>query len=276
MIANHIRQIAREQQTVTFVVLAYAFSWGTWGVGYLMVPDSAAFVPVVFLGVFGPAIAAILTVQVGGDTVRSWLTTILNWRVAPRWYLMALLVPVGIYGVAAVVLVMVGALVQGNQLDRGIALFLGGLPTAMFISGGNEELGWRGYLLPRLQQKYDALTASFIVGIVWAGWHLPVYVLPLGLTDGPFTLFVPFVVFLSVVLTWLYNNTDGSALLAIVMHGSINSALGIFVGVLTVDAVSETVLWGSRIIGAFCVASILTVTYGHRTLAGGKVPESVI
>lgn len=269
MRGDRLRGIALKRQAVTFVVLAYAFSWGIWGVGYLAVPDDVPFVPVVFLGVFGPAVAAALTVRLTGDAVRSWLTMILNWRVAPRWYFAAFLVPVGMYGLAAVVVVFAGATVQGDQFARGFMLSLGSFPTAMLISGGNEELGWRGYLLPRVQQEYDALTASLIVGIVWAGWHLPVYVLPLGLTNGPFYLFVPFAVLLSVVLTWVYNNTDGSALLAMVMHGSVNSALGIFVSVLTLDAVSETVLWGARIIGVFCVAVILTAVCGPRTLIDG-------
>lgn len=256
---------------LTFVVLAYGLSWSIWGGGYLFLPDDAPFVPVVFLGVFGPAVAGALTVRLTGGSVRTWLRTILTWRVAPKWYAAALFVPVLIYGIVAAILLLFGASLQLDRLGYGIAVFLGGVPTATLVSGGNEELGWRGFLLPHLQQRYDALSASLVVGVVWAGWHLPVYLLPIGLTNGPFVLFVPFAVLASVVLTWVYNSTEGSALVAMLLHGSLNSAVGIFAGILTIDAVSDTVLWGARPVGVLCVVVVLVAVYGRETLTAASV-----
>lgn len=268
-VTRSLPQRIRGRPAVLFVVLTYTISWGVWGAGYLLLPEDTSIIPVVFLGGFGPALAAAVTIQASGGRIRSWLRECLTWRVAGRWYLAAIVVPIGLYGIAAVFLLAFGASLQFDRFGRGIALFLGGLLTATFVSGGNEEFGWRGFLLPRLQRRFDALTASLIVGIVWAGWHLPVYVLPLGLVNGPFYQFVPFVVLVSIAFTWLYNST-GSVLLSMLMHGSLNSAIGVFVGVLATDAVTETVLWSSRTVGAFFVATLLIITFGHRTLTARR------
>ncbi|SFC69734.1 CAAX protease self-immunity [Halobiforma haloterrestris] len=249
-----------------FVVLTYAFSWGIWGGGYLLLSDDTPFVPIVFLGVFGPAVAAAVTVRAAGGDIREWLHSILSWRVASRWYLAALLVPILVYGVAAISLSLFGASFRIENLGRGVAIFISGLPTATLISGGNEEFGWRGFLLPHLQQQYDALSASLIIGIVWAGWHLPVYILPLGLTNGPFYLFAPFIILFSILFTWLYNSTGGSIVVVMLLHGSMNSAIGIYAGVLSVDTVSETVLWATRPIGVICVTA-LVVVFGYEALS---------
>lgn len=256
---------------LTFVLLTYGLSWGIWGGGYLLLPSDAPFVPVVFLGVFGPAVAGALTVHLAGGDVRGWLRSTLTWRVSPKWYLAAVLVPVLAYGISAALLVLADAPVRSEKFGLGVAVFLGGLPTATLLSGGNEELGWRGFLLPRIQQRYDAVTASLVVGVVWAGWHLPVYLLPLGLTNGPYYLFVPFVVLFSFVCTWVYNGTCGSVPVAMVLHGSMNSAVGIFAMVLATDAVSDTFLWATRPLGLFFVVVVLVVVSRSETLGAERI-----
>ena len=258
---------ARNRPAVVFVLLAYGLSWGIWAGGYVLLPTGAPFVPIVFLGVFGPAVAGALTVRLRDESVRDWLRATLLWQVSPWWVLAAVSVPVLVYGIGAAILVAVGTPTQPENLGLGVAVFLGGLPTATLLSGGNEELGWRGFLLSRLQQRYDALSASLLVGAVWAGWHLPVYMLPLGLTNGPFALFVPFILLFSIVFTWVYNGTNGSVLVAMTLHGSMNSAIGIFAGVISTDAVDQTVLWATRPIGVFCVVAVLLFVYGRDTLS---------
>ena len=262
---------AARRPALTFVLLTYGLSWGVWGGGYLLLPSDVPFVPVVFLGVFGPAVAGALTVHLADGDVRRWLRSTLAWRVSPKWYLAAILVPVLAYGISASLLVLAGTPVRSGKFGLGVAVFLGGLPTATLLSGGNEELGWRGFLLPQLQQRYDAVTASLVVGAVWAGWHLPVYLLPLGLTNGPYYLFVPFVVLFSIVCTWVYNATGGSVPVAMVLHGSMNSAVGIFAMVLATDAVSDTFLWATRPLGLLCVVAVLVVVYRSETLDAGLV-----
>jgi membrane protease YdiL (CAAX protease family) len=92
------------------------------------------------------------------------------------------------------------------------------------ISNG-EEIGWRGYVLPRLQAKHSALASSLILGVIWGFWHLPKYLAP-GNTSS-FALFMLKIVADSVLYTWLFNNTKGSLLLTTIFHASGNTA-GVF------------------------------------------------
>ena len=94
----------------------------------------------------------------------------------------------------------------------------------MMIGGPlSEELGWRGFALDRLQNRWNALTASLLLGIVWAVWHLPLfYIKGNDHTAMSFWLFSLYVVSLSVLMTWVYNNTQRSILSAILMHFMVN------------------------------------------------------
>jgi membrane protease YdiL (CAAX protease family) len=93
-----------------------------------------------------------------------------------------------------------------------------------FISNG-EEIGWRGYVLPRLQAKYSALTATLILGVIWGFWHLPKYLTHFSVPS--FAWFMGHTMAAAVLYTWLYNNTKGSLLLVTLFHASSNT-MGIF------------------------------------------------
>jgi len=93
-----------------------------------------------------------------------------------------------------------------------------------------EEFGWRGFALPRLQRQLGALLGSLVLGVIWSAWHLPLHLVPeLNWTVGNtpliwfFLLGAPWSIFFS----WLYNNTEGSVLLAILLHASINFSMGV-------------------------------------------------
>jgi len=95
-----------------------------------------------------------------------------------------------------------------------------------------EELGWRGFLLPRLQQRFDALTSSLIVGVVWALWHLPLWLLPgYGWVEFPYLAFALVAISTSVLMTWVLNNTNGSLVMASIIHLMMNYGLCV-VGIL--------------------------------------------
>lgn len=269
------RAAVERRPVVAFLGLACGVSWSAWGAGAALGPTGPGAVVAVVAGAFGPAVAAVFVTGASGASVRSWLRARLRWRVSPRWYALAVLVPVLAYAVAAAVLVGAGATVQVERAGRGVLLFLGGLPVATLLTGGNEELGWRGFLLPRLQQQHTALRAGLLVGLAWAGWHLPLYLLPLGLTEGPYLLFVPFVVPASVVLTWLYNSAGGSVLPAMVLHGSLNAATGLFVGLIAVGTVADTVLWSARVVGVLAVVALLLAVYDRTSLADGPRATAV-
>jgi membrane protease YdiL (CAAX protease family) len=130
-------------------------------------------------------------------------------------------------------------------------------PTFIFLTiaaGIGEEFGWRGFLLPRLQTRHNALVSGLIVGVAWATWHVPLFFiegtsqyehrLTGGLLPAIFGYAV-FVIVQSVQFTWLFNNTKGSVLLAAVFHGASNAWAGYlgmgnipFGGILTLAALS--------------------------------------
>lgn len=91
-----------------------------------------------------------------------------------------------------------------------------------------EELGWRGYALPRLAQRVGLATASLILGVIWAAWHLPLFVLPdSGSTGQSFLVYLLHVMALSVVASYLYWKTGGSLLIVMLLHAAVNNTTGI-------------------------------------------------
>ena len=106
--------------------------------------------------------------------------------------------------------------------------FVAGLAIGLVVQAG-EEIGWRGYALPRLAARFGYASASLLLGVIWALWHLPLYFNPFAEVHGQsFPTFVLLVVAISVVMTWLYVHTNGSLLLATLMHWAINHTSELF------------------------------------------------
>jgi membrane protease YdiL (CAAX protease family) len=105
------------------------------------------------------------------------------------------------------------------------------LEPILFVLVVGEEIGWRGYALPRLLATRSMLSASLILGVLWGAWHLPTFFIP-GLPQHsiPFSAFMLLTIAYSVLFTWIYLRTAGSVLIATVFHGSINFCQGFFLG----------------------------------------------
>lgn len=141
------------------------------------------------------------------------------------------------------------------------ALFAGGV-----VLGGLEEVGWRGYLLPGLQDRWSALTASLAVGVVWAVWHAPLFLMS-GTTQAStaFGWFMLQALGLSVVFTWLFNATGGSMLLAVLVHGALNAWYSAAVQWLAPDTVGTFMPYAALLTAI--VAGLLVWRYGPAQLA---------
>ena len=143
-----------------------------------------------------------------------------RWRVRPRWYGVALGVPVAISAAA-----LGAAVIAGAQVPRwepsDVLQVAGTLLVTMVLVGLFEELGWRGFLLPRLQRDRDALGAALLVGLAWLPWHLPELVSDPG--QRPLAQFGVYIFALSVLLAWLYNSTQASLPVVILLHAAFNS-----------------------------------------------------
>jgi len=212
-----------------FFALAFAFTWFFWGLGVLGERGALPALPgFTVVGTFGPLVAAVvLTAREGGrDGLRSLFGRVVRWRVAPAWYGVAVLGPLAVTLAAISLHVALG----GRTPDFAAlawslpALVLVSLYMLIFVALG-EEVGWRGYALPALQARHGALASSGILGAVWAIWHLPQFFNPATLYgDLPFVLFLAYLVPFSVLVTWVFNSTGGSVLMAMLTHAVMNAS----------------------------------------------------
>jgi CAAX protease family protein len=265
-----------------YFVLAFAFTWALWVPAALEARGliSPLPVPATFLGAFGPMVAAIVVTALEGGRagLRSLLSRIVRWRVAPVWYGVAILGPL-VITLGAIAL----HVVLGGQ-PPSLGLMIGALPTLVItvvymtitVALG-EEVGWRGYALPALQARYSALLSSLILGVLWALWHLPVFFNPETLYSNlPFSLWLAYAVPLAVIITWLFNSAGGSVLMAIVFHAVINASSELWKTIpeysvkpataaeaLTVNV--QIYLMGAIVIWVAAVAVLLV--YGQRNLS---------
>ncbi len=227
--------VVRRHPIVAFFTLAYGLSWAMLLTlyGLLGLPASL----VILLQTLGPTLAALVTVRMveGPAGPRRLLSRIRIWRVARRWYLFAL---VGIPVVCVLAaLVVPGAFVglgDSSAVKLGIEL-LAFMVVGFFSGPLFEEPGWRGFALPRLQARMGALPGTLVLGALWAAWHLPQYLVPEwahqngGLDPSLIATFLVMVVAIAPIMTWLYNRTNGSLLLVMLAHASINASLAVFV-----------------------------------------------
>jgi uncharacterized protein len=162
------RSWAARHDLVLYFVLAYLLSWALWPLVFLN-PSSSPLVP------FGPLIAAVIVALWAGGRRELWalLRQLGRWRVHPIWYAIALLGPFILAGLTALLSVAAGAPVRGTgdyTNWRSMTFFF---LSTLIIVGLFEEVGWRGFALPRLQLRLDAIWAALVLGVLWALWHLP-------------------------------------------------------------------------------------------------------
>ena len=256
-----IRRRAARYEIVLYLVAAYALSWSIWPL-VLANPESTPMVP------FGPALAALLVAGlVGGRRdVSALVRGLVRFRIQPRWYAVALVGPFLLAGLAFVTGWWLGA-PRPRWEPSDLGQIAATLATTFVIVGLFEELGWRGFLLPRLQQGRRALDAALLVGLAWLPWHLPLLV-----TDPSRRPLLPFCVIImaeSVILAWLYNTTSGSLPVVMLFHAAHNSFAKFFLADLQ----------GTPHLAAWWALSILTAAFaaavvwyaGSRSLTRGDV-----
>src|SRR5215208_6055280 len=273
---------------VSFFALAYALTWLVWSPWYLskagvgLLPydgDTISdYLNTVAL-VLGPTLSAfIMTGVTGGrDGVRRLLRRIVLWRVGLGWYLFVLV------GIPAIIVlctvVLPGALASFQASLVPSTLFMYVVAGSVFLFAGGpffEEIGWRGFALPGLRRLYGPLVGSLVLGALWDLWHLPLFLIPSW--DTPhgspldIALFVSRAMAITILFTWIFNNTKGSVLLVILAHWSINSAATAVFILFPAPAVTEG--FANFVIG-FGVVALLIVALTRGRL-GYRQDEVVV
>jgi membrane protease YdiL (CAAX protease family) len=236
----------RRHRLIFYFALAYAISWPLWLVSRLA-GGTLGIVSIV-LGGFGPMLAAVITIRLSGESLREWLRAIVRWRVPARYYAYALGLPVLIMAVMNAALAALGQAPDLSLLPERIPAYLQTFLLTAVIFGGQEEPGWRGFALPRLEQRHSPMLATLILGLAWGVWHVPLY--------GVAGFVVPLV--LAFFYSWLYNRTQ-SVLLCILLHASFTPAQDHLL--LSADSpIVDAVLLGSYVLAA---GVLIAVTRGR-------------
>jgi membrane protease YdiL (CAAX protease family) len=221
--------------TAAFFVLAFAMSWTLMTPAMIAGLDSLAALPF-FIGVFAPAAAAAIVIRAGGGSVRAWLREIMRWRLPLRWYALAIGFPLALAVVASAEFALVGEELDFGLVGERAASFLPLFVFCLLINGGPEEPAWRGFAMPRLQERFSPVQATLVFGPIWGLWHLPLLLVESNVDHDLATL--PFLGMLLWTLagftayaftyTYLWNRTR-SAFLCMVLHASYNTAIGVVI-----------------------------------------------
>jgi membrane protease YdiL (CAAX protease family) len=184
---------------------------------------------------FGPFVAAIITAAVfrGRSGVAALFRRVLTWRVPSRWYAAALVLPILPQWLGLVVwswLTGHDVMLPSPGAYLSSWLQIAAISALYFIS---EELGWRGFLLPRILKRHQWMNAAVRVGLIWAVWHYPYWIVSSWVMAEPWAdIGVSLLasscraVALSLLMTWIFKSSGGSVLLAMIFHGSNNANFG--------------------------------------------------
>jgi membrane protease YdiL (CAAX protease family) len=216
-----------------FFALTFVLSWGCFIAAHGGLAERPFGAPLtrgqnalILFGTFVPAFVAIaLTALRRGEAgLRALLRPLFHWRVPIRYYVFA----VGFMAAIKLTGALVDRIVTGTWPVFGKTpipwLFAAAAVSTVVGGQSGEEIGWRGYALPRLTARLGLGGASILLGVIWAAWHLPLFYLQGADKHGQsFPVWGLQVTAISVAIAWLYWRTGGSLLLTMLMHASINN-----------------------------------------------------
>lgn len=209
---------------IKFVVLTFFISWGLIGF-YIFMPEASTSLlgelsashPAFFIAVYAPAISALILViqHAGWHGLKRYLTRLTYLNINKKWGLFILVIIPLVY--------CIGAIIKGNAssifvFEISWSELFGAMLLMMFL-GPVEELGWRGFGLPLLQRTFTPLTSAVILGAIWGIWHFPVFLLSdMAQSDWSYIPFLFGNIFLSILLTGVFNASRGSIAAAAILH----------------------------------------------------------
>ncbi len=263
-------------QLPLFFLLAFIISWAIWipqAVATLGICKSAISIesPLNLIAVWGPGLAAIIlsVLAKSKEGAKKLFRPIKYWRVGIHWYIFVLFYPISKWLVAYIIDTLLG---QSYKLGSSPILSFFNLPeqaimipiavVSTFLNTLGEEVGWRGFALPKLQVKYTAFVSTIIIGLFWGFWHIPMWIAQgyMDLSLLPIITKTLSIVPLAIIFTWVYNSTKGSLLLVWLFHASITIA-GYFAP--SLPTTTEEIL-------SWAVAIIIVIVAGLTHLSRNK------
>lgn len=212
-----------KRQLITFFTLTYGLSWSLFFIG-----QKTDIVFIILLGVWSPSLTSLFLT--GYFYRKKGLLQLLGrlkrYKIKWYWWVLLLLLPASIHftGRSLWQFLYVGEI---SPAILNISYWLSAIIPSFLIAGFGEELGWRGFALPRLQRHYSPIMSAFILATVHLCWHLPTYWLGQGIHNVPFVYLLAFIYPWTFIFNWLYNKSGGSLIFAIGFHAISNASLSI-------------------------------------------------
>ena len=256
------KSFIKRNSVLLYFILTFAITWGCMALlasptGFPLTEEQLeAMGPLVYVGMLiGPCVTGILLtgLEAGKAGFRELRTQLFRWRVGLHWYAVALLAT----PLLATCILLVLSLSSSEFLpgifttDDKASLLIMGVGVGLFV-GLFEEIGWIGFIVPRMRQRYSVLTTGIIVGVLWGAWHFPPF-WESNTFSGAFPLFLLIVRLFAwlppyrVLLVWVYDRTE-SLLITILMHASLD---------FTMLVLPSTTLSGNYLISWIVVWSIV-------------------
>ncbi len=268
----NLKTWAARHPILAYIILTIAWSFGIWSLLFLYIkpgelmksPPPISFLFVV-LGGFGPSLSGLLTTWLayGREGLQALWDRVRIGRVGGWWFAL-LVIP------AVTALTPLLRWVAGYPVDTGAMLNLLGPGIALGLTAGlMEEFGWRGFLLPHLLKRHSPLVSTLLLGLIWGGlWHGYADYFALGGRGFDslvlITLLGPVLLTAwSFIITWVYERTQGSLLLAYFMHASISSSALIFGQ--TYASTTEEIIWTAISTGAAILAAVIIWLFFRRS-----------
>lgn len=250
---------------VLYLIIAFTFTWLIWIPQVLEAQGvlEPSFFTRLKGGAFGPLVAAfVLTYwNEGPEGVKTLLKRAIDYKFSKVWWLPIFLFIPFILGGALILAILSGEVIPELSWVSAPWMLIVTF-VWIFFNGGpvQEEFGWRGYTLDRLQERFNALVSSVINGVIWFAWHLPLFYMPREeiYYRSPMLPVLFSMILVNILFTWIYNNTGGSLLAALITHTMWNwsnwaiptlqtMAGGMFFVILfPISLIIVLVIWGPR------------------------------
>jgi membrane protease YdiL (CAAX protease family) len=220
-----IRRFNKHRQ-VLYLSSTFLFTWIFWSISFT---SNSSSLNAIFriVGSLMPSLMAIIFTNHfhGRKGLKELLKKLTIWKVNPLFYAFILFYSVASFYIPSFVCIIAGEdykiqiknQIFGFNLDNPLSLLVCLLVILIFGGPLGEELGWRGFVFPMLQKKYTPLLSGIIVGVIWACWHIPMFLFHIEGYDD-FIVYLLQTISLSIMYTWMYNYVKGSILIPILYH----------------------------------------------------------
>lgn len=254
----------KKHEIIVYLIMTFLFTWIFWIIAFTSTSLSLNGLFRI-VGSFIPSIMSIIFAgyYYGVNGIKKLLKKLTIWRINLLFYAfvflytaMSIYIPSFICSIIGVnYKIHINNNISSFQLTSPLTILICFFAVMIFGGPVGEELGWRGFVLPKLQKKLNPLISSIILGTIWASWHIPMFYFRVPGYDISFISYLLETIWLTILFTWLYNSTKGSLLIVILYHSFDNFVMAIcFNDFMKNFNIYSVIFWIIRLIVLLCIA----------------------